>query len=127
MTSQVPIMAEAAEQAGLSSDAFSVLMDDVVRDPEQAFEDLRALLLDVTMALFQCADAKAAQAALEAFVGHRFSALLHHFQLSAWVLYARAYGSADPAVGTTSAIHQLDVALRQVPVSLDWLESNWAQ
>ncbi len=93
-------------------------MDDVVRDPEQAFEDL-------AMALFQCADARAAQAV--AFVGHRFSALLHHFQLSAWVLYARAYGSADPAVGTTSAIHQLDVALRQVPVSLDWLESNWAQ
>ena len=127
VTSQVPIMAEAAEQAGLSSDSFSVMMDDVVRDPERAFEDLRALLLDVTMALFQCADAKSAQAALESFGGHRFAALLHHFQLSAWVLYARAYGSAEPAVGATNAIHQLDVTLRQAPVSLDWLESNWAQ
>jgi len=127
VSSQVPIMAEAAEQAGLSRDSFAALMDDVVRDPERAFEDLRALLLDVTMALFQCADAKEAQAALESFVGHRFASLLHHFQLSAWVLYARAYGSADPNTDATGAIRQLDVALRQAPVSLDWLESNWAQ
>ena len=79
------------------------------------------------MALFQCTDAKEAQAALESFVGHRFASLLHHFQLSAWVLYARAYGSADPNTDATGAIRQLDVALRQAPVSLDWLESNWAQ
>jgi hypothetical protein len=60
-------------------------------------------------------------------VGHRFASLLHHFQLSAWVLYARAYGSADPNTDATRAIRQLDFALRQAPVSLDWLESNWAQ
>ena len=127
IATQVPIMAEAAEQAGLSSGSFAALMDGVVRDPERAFEDLRALLFDVTMALFRCTDAKTAQTVLESFSGHRFASLLHHFQLSAWVLYARAYGAADPGADVLRAIHELDVALRKAPVSLDWLESNWAQ
>ena len=127
IASQVPIMAEATEQAGLSSDSFASLLEDVVRDPERAFEDLRALLVDVTAALFRCSDALEAAAALESFDGHRFAPLLHHYQLSAWVLYARAYGSAAEGASASDAIHQLDVGLRQAPVSLDWLEKHWIQ
>lgn len=123
ITTQVPIMAEAAEQAGRSSADFSALIEAVVDDPERAFEDLRALLFDVTMALCACSDAMSAQRTLERFDDHRFASLLHHFQLSAWVLYARAYGSTDEAAQT--AIVALDQTLRSATDSLDWLQKNW--
>jgi hypothetical protein len=127
ISTQVPIMAEAAEQAGLSSESFAALLAEVVRDPERAFEDLRALLVDVTSALFECRDAVSAQYVLEQFASHRFAPLLHHFQLSAWILYARAYGSGDCAAEVAPTIRALDASLRTAPVSLDWLEHNWAQ
>lgn len=123
ITTQVPIMAEAAEQAGMSSEDFSALIEAVVEDPERAFEDLRALLFDVTMALCTCPDAMSAQHTLERFDSHRFSSLLHHFQLSAWVLYARAYGVVDESA--QAAIVALDQTLRSAPDSLSWLERSW--
>jgi hypothetical protein len=135
ITSQVPIMAEAAEQAGLPEAKFSELLRTVSADPERAFEDLRALLMDVGAALFACRDARAAQAALETFVGRRFAPLIHHFQFSNWILYARAYArsstnsaaAADPTVTDTVAntVADLDQTLRTAPVSLDWLAANW--
>ncbi len=51
---QVPAMAEAAEAAGLSDAGFEALLESVSADPERAFEDLRALLFDVTTALVRC-------------------------------------------------------------------------
>ncbi len=66
------------------------MLEAVVDDPERAFEDLRSLLFDVTRALADCKDSGAAYTVLERFAAHRFEWLLHHFQLSAWVLYARA-------------------------------------
>jgi hypothetical protein len=90
-------MSDCAQEAGLSEGAFAALMGEVARDPERAFEDMRALLLDASNALFVCAGAIEAQAALEALADHRFAPLLHHFQLSNWILYARAY--AAPASG----------------------------
>src|SRR5205085_2398480 len=69
---------------------------DVVREPERAFEDLRALLFDVSMALLACRDASEAQVALERWGDHRFEPLLHHYQLSNWILYARAYAAPSP-------------------------------
>ena len=123
IVSQMPIMAEAAENAGLSPREFSALMETVSRDPERAFEDLRALLLEVTQALLHAADAPAAQKVLERFEAHRFHPLLHHYQLSNWILYARAYSRLgtgdDPGVAT------LDATLRSAPSSLGWLVANW--
>lgn len=127
ITSQVPIMADAAEQAGLSGDDFAALMATVVQDPERAFEDLRALLVDVTSALFQCSDAVSAQLALESFAAHRFAPLLHHYQLSAWILYARAYGVSASANESDQEVEKIDQVLRQAPASVDWLATHWAQ
>jgi hypothetical protein len=123
VTTQVPIMSEAAQDAGMTDDDFAALMTDVAADPARAFEDLRALLFDASTALFACADAGAAQSALERFDGHRLGPLLHHYQLSNWILYARAYAKADPA--GDEIVRRLDAELRAAPVSLDWLAANW--
>src|SRR5262249_56981191 len=65
IVTQVPIMAEAAEEAGVSESEFAERLESVVDDPERAFEDLRTLLFDVTRALADCKDSVAAHNVLE--------------------------------------------------------------
>ena len=128
IVSQVPIMAEAAEQAGLSPAGFEALLARVSADPERAFEELRALLFEAAVALTACPGTDEAQAVLESYVGRRFEPLLHHFQLSNWVLYARAYAPASPTPepdASEAAARALDLTLRTTPVSLDWLDRHW--
>jgi hypothetical protein len=123
ITTQVPLMSDCAQDAGLSEAAFAALMAEVARDPERAFEDLRGLLFEASSALFTCAGASEAQATLEALAGRRFAPLLHHYQLSNWILYARAYAGAAP--GSDAAVGAIDAVLRGAPVSLDWLAAHW--
>jgi hypothetical protein len=123
IATQVSIMGEAAEQAGLGPAQFEALLEAVALDPERAFEDLRSLLFDVARALLGCRNAVQAQAVLEGFAAHRFASLLHHYQLSNWVLFARAYGAAAPL--QERAVGQLDQTLRRAPVALDWLAEHW--
>jgi hypothetical protein len=127
IASQVPIMADAAEQAGLSEVGFAALLDTVAADPERAFEDLRALLIDAGEALLPCRDAGEAHAVLERLVGRRFAPLLHHYQLSNWILYARAYARASAREGAEAddVVRRVDRVLRDSPVSLDWLAEHW--
>jgi hypothetical protein len=124
IATQVPMMAECAGDAGLSEAAFAALIEEIARAPERAFEDLRALLFDAAGALLACATAFDAEAALERLAGHRFSPLLHHYQLSNWILYARAHAGGGAPDGAVSA---LDQALREAPVSLDWLDQRWLE
>ena len=122
LETQVPAMADVAQGAGLDEHQFEALLESVVADPDRAFEDLRQLLFDVSNRLFQCDGVDAAADALESFSSHRFASLLHHYELSNWVLYARAYAAnatADPRVDA------IDHALRDAPVALDWLEKKW--
>lgn len=123
LSTQVPAMVEVAAAAGLDAEAFGALLAEVAAEPERAFEDLRALLFDVTSALVRCADVDAAVAAFAAFDGHRFAPLLHHYELSNWVLYARALGPA--ALTPDPVARALDAELRAAPVSLDLLEQRW--
>jgi hypothetical protein len=125
LETQLPIMSEAAQEAGLSEDEFAALVSSMSQDPERAFEDLRALLFDVTRALLPCNNAIDAELVLERFADHRFGSLLHHFQLSNWLLYARAYGADDPE--QERAVLELDAKLRAAPVSLDWLLEHWVE
>jgi hypothetical protein len=124
IATQVPIMAEAAAEAGLDEGGFARLLEGVTEEPEQAFEELRALLVDVGTALYACADAEAAHLALEGFAGRRFAPLLHHFQLSNWILFARAYPRVGPPA-SDAAIAALDRELRACPDSLAWIEARW--
>ncbi len=123
ITTQLPIMAEAGELAGLPAAGFAALIEDVAGQPERAFEELRALLLDAVTALLPCRGAREAQSVLESFAGRRFEPLLHHFQLSNWILYARAYAGSSPV--SDAAVRQLDATLRQSPDALAWLVEHW--
>ena len=121
--SQVPIMSEAAEDAGLSSAALAELLQSVAEEPERAFEDMRALLFDAATALYACRGAAEAQVVLEGFGGHRFEPLLHHYQLSNWILYARAYTTSEASAG--DSVRRLDTALRGAPSAIDWIDEHW--
>jgi hypothetical protein len=115
-------MAEAAMAAGLSEDRFEALLNETSADPERAFEDLRALLFDASTALVACRGVEAAGGVLAHFDAHRFGPLLHHYELSNWILYAHARGAQlDP----DPAVRSVDAALRSAPVALDWLEREW--
>ncbi len=121
LETQVPAMADVAAGAGLEEEAFEALLDGVANDPDRAFEDLRELLFDACTSLLGCPDPDAAAAALGRFDGHRFSPLLHHYELSNWLLYSRAYATQAP----DPEVRALDAALRSAPVALDWLEREW--
>ena len=123
LATQVPLMAECADNAGLPEAGFAALLEEVTRAPERAFEDLRALLFDAATTLVARETATAADAALEELAGHRFAPLFHHYQLSNWILYARAY--ADRSSEPDEIVRGLDRTLREAPVSLDWLDQNW--
>jgi hypothetical protein len=123
LQTQVPAMAEAADAAGLSEDAFETLLQEISSDPDRAFEDLRELLFDAASALVSSRGIDQAAEILEGFEGHRFAPLLHHYELSNWILYARAY--APGRLAPDPAVRSLDAALRSAPVALDWLESHW--
>jgi hypothetical protein len=123
LETQVPAMAEVAAAAGLSDEAFEALLQGIAADPERAFEELRQLLFDAATALVAARGVDEAAAVLGRFDGHRFGALLHHYEMSNWVLYARAY--ASEARAPDPAVRALDAALRAAPVSLGWLEREW--
>ncbi len=123
ITTQVPIISEAAQEAGLPERGFTNLLEGIAGDPERAFEDMRALLLDITQALLPATDAQQAQAIIEDHSGHRFAPLLHHYQISNWLLYARAYSGANEAVQTE--VLRIDSCLREAPSSLQWLAHHW--
>ncbi len=123
LETQVPAMADVAEAQGVTPEQFEALLASVAAEPERAFEDLRQLLFDVSSALVRDVDVDGATATLERFTGHRFAPLLHHYELSNWILYARAY--AGSALEHDPAVRAIDRALREAPVSLEWLEKHW--
>ncbi len=122
LETQIPQMAECALSAGMSETEFEALLQSVSEAPERAFEDLRALLFDASTGLFDCADVGSAMVLLESLEDRRFASLLHHYELSNWVLYARAHGgnSAEDPRST-----MLDASLRKEPDALKWLEQHW--
>ena len=122
LQTQVPAMAETACAAGLSKKRFERLLGDLAAAPERGFSDLRELLSDAAAALFACSGSEEAFAALAALDGRRLSCLLHRYEFSNWVLYARAYGGAS---GLDARARAVDRALRRSNVALEWLATHW--
>jgi hypothetical protein len=122
LESQVPAMAQSAHAAGLGGRAFEALLKGIAADPEGSFAELRHLLYQATSALVACGGAGKAMRVLARFDGRRFAPLLHHYELSNWVLYARAY-----AKGTRGAAHARAIAtsLGRRASPLAWLTSQW--
>ena len=123
LETQVPAMSEAAESAGMDEDAFEAMLEQVAAEPDRAFEDLRALLFEASTALVRCRSVEDAAQTVERFDKHRFGALLHHYELSTWILYARAYAH-DTGVPDARVL-EIDQTLKDSKSSLDWLEQNW--
>ena len=76
----------------------------------------------VSVALVACGSVKSAHAVLIRFDDHRFSALLHHYALSTWVLYARAYAKR---LGTDARVRRVDAKLRASDSAIEWLQTHW--
>ena len=127
LETQVPAMAAAAEAAGLPEEDFETLLRGVARDPDSAFEELRQLLMDATGALMTCNGADDALASLSLLDRHRFAPLLHRYELSNWVLYARAHSRVDAARAAPidARAREVDRALRGERSAIDWLASHW--
>jgi hypothetical protein len=124
LATQVPAMSDVAEAAGVSERDFEQMLEETSKDPDRAFEDLRALLFDATTSLLWCSSPDEAAAALEPLEARRFAPLLHHYELSNWILAARVQAGPDRAA-TDHATVEVDRALRAAPVALDWLEAHW--
>lgn len=123
LESQVPAMADAADAAGLSERDAEQLFTAIAKDPDGAFEDLRQLLTDATTALAACEGPREALCALAQLDAHRFGSILHRYELSNWVLYARAYAGAARA--PDERVRAMDRALRAQRAPLDWLVAQW--
>lgn len=128
LSSQVTAMAETANAAGMSEKGFRSLLETVADEPEESFEQLRRLLFDTSMALYRASTPSAGLAVLERAESHKFGKLLHRYELSNWVLYARAYASKEANRGAKNArkdaATKADRALRKGD-SLDWLVTHW--
>jgi hypothetical protein len=122
LATQVPAMAATADAAGLSAARFEALIAGLAAAPERAFAQLRELLTDATTALFACKGGEEAFAALAAFDRRPLSALLHRYELSNWVLYARA---APGSARADRRARTVDRALRRAASPLDWLAEHW--
>jgi hypothetical protein len=123
LETQVSAMAQTSNAAGLAEADFESLLDEVARDPEGAFRDLRELLYDASLALLSCRSADDALTALVPLDAHRFGSLLHHYELSNWVLYARAHASREP--GPDARVLATDESLRATRDPLAWLMTSW--
>jgi hypothetical protein len=91
-------------------------------EPERAFEELRSLLFDTATALVEANDIHQASAVLESRASHPMAALLHHYELPTWVLYARAYGTSR---APCESVRALDRELRAAADPLALLEERW--
>jgi hypothetical protein len=111
LASQAPRLAERAADAGLSAAGFERLLVRMAADPQRAFEDLRQLLYDAARALAPVATLPAAAAVAARFDDHPFAPLLHHYELSNWILHARAGAMRRPSRRAAA----LDAALRRSP------------
>src|SRR5262249_15015848 len=123
LETQVPAMAEVAEAAGLPEEGFEAILSDVSADPDRAFEDLRQLLFDAATTLVRSEGVEDAALALAPLDRHRFGPLLHHYELSNWVLYGRAYAATKLA--PDPEVRAFDASLRAAPCALDRLEQEW--
>ena len=124
LQSQVPALSEVAADAGLSARGFTKLLEHLAEDPAHAFAELRQLLFDVATQLVRCQGIDAAEAALQQLAGHRYYPLLHHYNVSNWVLHSRAYGGRVPA-RVERLVARIDAELRGCGSELTWLSDQW--
>ena len=137
LESQVPRMLESALAAGGSEEDLERVLAFASESPERAFEELRQLLFDASCALSHPLSPEAASETLTRFDGQRMGCLLHHYELSTWVLRARIERlearietTEHPSRSTKATGRdalELDRELRAAPDSIALLERLWVE
>ncbi|MBL9020952.1 MAG: hypothetical protein JNL21_02080 [Myxococcales bacterium] len=127
LETQVPRMAAAAEDAGADPAELEALLGEAAAEPERAFEDLRELLFDTSLALAEAGSIDEAAAALARAKEHRFGSIVHHYELSNWVVRSKLERATAGAPKDESAAASVDRALREAPDAVAWLEEHWVQ
>jgi hypothetical protein len=127
LATQVPRMADAALDAGMSEQGFEELLESTSRDPEGAFEAVRALLFEAACALTEVGSLDDADARLASFESRPFGALLHHFEVPTWVLRTRLSQAREDTKGRDREALALHTELASSKRSLDWLEQHWVR
>jgi len=119
LETQVPAMGEVASAAGADDAWFENMLESVSDGPERAFEDLRTLLYECAAALLDVQGAEAAQMALQPWSSHRFFPLLHHYELSNWLLATRGRPRGSGASGQEGPARVLHAKLRATEQSAE--------
>jgi len=122
LETQVPAMTDAAFAAGFDEADVERLLTEAAQDPTRAFEALRQLLFDTSMRLYRAQSLVDASACLSEAAAHPMGPLLHHYEISTWILFNRAY--ADRAAPDDEA-RRVDAELRAAPDAIAWLYDSW--
>jgi hypothetical protein len=117
---QVEAMSEVAR---LSQKQFGRLLERLAIDPARAFAELRTLLFEVSTSLVRARGVDDAAKRLDAFHAHPLFPILHHYNLSNWLLHSRAYGPRVPP-SVDARIAKIHRALSSDD-ALDWLAREW--
>ncbi len=125
LESQVPRMTEAAEAAGASDAEIAALLAHAAEQPEGAFEEVRALLFDVTTELAAAETPERAERILVSHEGRRFAPLLHHFELGTWVLRAKLARAEQRTGDDGASARAVDQQLRGASDAVAWLTERW--
>jgi hypothetical protein len=128
LESQVAAMGEAALDAGVDEQAFEALLAHMSEAPETAFESLRSLLFDASLALLAVDTPREGLEALEQFSERPMAPLLHHYELAAWGLRARFERASREGAGDGGqGARALDEALKSASDSIAFLERKWVR
>ncbi|MFO0562711.1 MAG: hypothetical protein U0269_32130 [Polyangiales bacterium] len=123
LASQMQAITSSLEDVGYDERDAEARFERMALDPAGSFESLRALLFDVTTALLEARSLDAATAVFDRFESHPDAPLLHHYELSNWVLHCKAYAAPDPE--SARRAREVHAALREAPSSIEWLEARW--
>lgn len=123
LLSQMEAITTALDDAGYDERDAQRRFERAASDPDAAFESLRGLLFDVSTALLEVRSLDDATAVFDRFDAHPDAPLLHHYEMSNWILHCKAYAKPDDAA--TERARALHAALRDAPSSIDWLEAQW--
>ena len=113
-----------SEVAGLPEKQFAKVLEGLALDPVRSFGQLRTLLFELSTSLVRATGLDDAAGRLAAHAEHPLFPLVHHYNLSNWILHGRVYGPRikariDPGV---AGVHR---ELAAADSALDWLARQW--
>lgn len=123
LVSQMDAITTALEDAGYDERDAALRFEAAASDPASAFESLRALLFDVSTSLLEARSLDEATAVFDRFDAHPDAPLIHHYELSNWILHCKAYAKGDER--SAQKARDAHERLRAAESSIAWLDERW--